>query len=102
MELVNLKKEEESRLEMASKPEPYPYGLCIHLDTDTLKKLGITDLPEVGSEFKLLAKAIVKSTHESEYLNEKENKCMDLQITDMAVKLIDNRSDSEIMYGKGK
>lgn len=33
---------------------------------------------------------------------EEEKKSMGLQITDLATKMIDNRSNEEIMYGKDK
>ena len=105
MELVNLKKEdkkETSDCKPMCDESKYPYGLCLNLDTDTLKKLGISDLPEVGGDFKIVAKAVVKSTHQSESLEGNTYKSLELQITDMAVKYEDTRSDSEIMYGKGK
>ena len=106
MELVSMKKEvkkeDSSDCKAICDDSKYPYGLCLSLDTETLKKLGIDQLPETGGEFKILAKAIVKSTHQSESLEGNTYKSLELQITDMAVKYEDTRSDSEIMYGKGK
>ena len=108
MELVSMKKEEKKEKEESSEcrsicdDSKYPYGLCLNLDTETLKKLGIKDLPETGGEFKIIAKAVVKSTHQSESLEGNTYKSLELQITDMAVKYEDTRADEEIMYGNGK
>lgn len=105
MELVNLKKEEKKESKdcvTMCDDSKYPYGLCLHLDKDTMEKLGMTDIPEVGAEFKIVAKAVVKSTYKSESMDNEVHKSVDLQITDMALKFEDTRSDSEIMYGKGK
>lgn len=67
-----------------SYPEPvgprYPYGLCISLCQDELTKLGLTDLPSIGTEMPL--NAIAKVTSVS--LNESEghsNTRLELQIT---------------------
>lgn len=60
----------------------YPFGLRIHLDNDSIKKLGIEKLPEVGSKMKLMAIVEVcdLSEHKSLY---GDNKSLGLQITDM-------------------
>lgn len=64
----------------------YPWGLCIDLDEDSLKKLGITALPEVGSNMSIIAKAEVQSASESQRQGDKEKRMsLSLQITDMAV-----------------
>lgn len=67
----------------------YPYGLTLYLDDDTLKKLGITDLPKVGST--MLAQITVSVTGTSQRATQsgKEGEtmrtCVDLQITDMDI-----------------
>lgn len=66
----------------------YPYGLTLYLDDETLKKLGITDLPKVGT--KMLAQVTVEVTGTSQRATQgKEGEnvrtCVDLQITDMDI-----------------
>lgn len=60
----------------------YPYGLSIQLDDETLAKLGITDLPPVGTVMQLTALVEVCSVSQYENQDGAENS-MSLQITDM-------------------
>jgi hypothetical protein len=65
--LVSLKrtKEEQKKQEEAMKSpaiaggEDYPYGLCLTLDSDTLDKLGLENLPKLGGKVSLEAVAEV-------------------------------------------
>lgn len=78
----------EAKQEVACEPEApkYPWGLCIDLNEDSLKKLGIDTLPEVGSTMSIIARADVQSASESQYNGDKEKRMsLSLQITDMAV-----------------
>lgn len=62
----------------------YPWGTSLDLDNDTLAKLGITKLPEVGEEVAITA--IAKVTRIS--ANEDQGgtrQCLGLQITTMEV-----------------
>lgn len=60
----------------------YPYGLSICLDDETLDKLGITDLPAVGTVMQLTA--LVEVCSISQYENQTgADKSLSLQITDM-------------------
>lgn len=68
----------------------YPYGLCISLDQDVLKKLGLDgDLPQIGEilNFNAIAKVTAASTNESEDTDgKKTSTCrVELQITDMGI-----------------
>jgi len=68
----------------------YPYGLCISLDNDTLKKLGLDgDLPGVGDiiQFNAIAKVTNVSENEREGTDGATTKhCrVELQITDMGI-----------------
>jgi hypothetical protein len=62
----------------------YPFGLEVRLDEESLKKLGMEDLPEVGTVMTLVARVEVTavSSHASE---SGENQSVTLQITDLAV-----------------
>ena len=63
----------------------YPYGLCIHLDKDELDKLGMRQLPDVGSEFPICASVRVTCVRKSAVEGADEETSVDLQITAMAV-----------------
>ena len=63
----------------------YPYGLCIHLDRDELKKLGMKDLPKVGTEMPITAIAKVTRVSQSAVEGADEEASIDLQITDLGV-----------------
>lgn len=66
----------------------YPYDLRMHLCDETLKKLGITELPPLGTTLMLMAKVEIVSISEDQRKNMKtgeadEDKSLSLQITDM-------------------
>ncbi len=66
----------------------YPYGLCIHMDKDELDKLGITDLPKIGTVMTL--ECMVKVTRISQSASEAadgadEYTSVDFQITDIGI-----------------
>jgi hypothetical protein len=80
--MVSMKMSAEERKEytteaVASDAPQYPYGLCITLDDDALEKLGLTEMPNVGTEVMVMAKAVVKRADEANH------RSVDLQITDM-------------------
>jgi hypothetical protein len=60
----------------------YPYGLSICLDDETLAKLGITELPKVGTVMQLTALVEVCSVSQYENQDGADNS-LSLQITDM-------------------
>lgn len=65
----------------------FPWGLCLHLDKDELEKLGITELPKVGTKITLAAKVTVTRVSQSASTDRggEDQKSIDLQITDMAL-----------------
>lgn len=73
----------------------YPYGLKLNLDHESIKKLGMEKMPEMGKYMMLHAKVEVTDIHESE-----GHKSLGLQITDMSLKDdMEKRSTEEVMYG---
>lgn len=61
----------------------YPWGLSIHLDEETMAKLGLEKI-DVGTIVQLGAKAKVVGYSEREYEGG-SHKCLDLQITDLGI-----------------
>ncbi|PVX84344.1 capsid staple protein [Paraburkholderia unamae] len=60
----------------------YPYGLTVCLDDESLSKLGVTSLPDVGTPFTMTARVEVCSA--SQYQNQSgTDRNLSLQITDM-------------------
>lgn len=64
--------------------ECYPYGLCLTLDEDALKKLGIEELPKVGTKMALQAKVKVCMASDQSSIYGRSRR-IELQITDMAL-----------------
>jgi hypothetical protein len=67
----------------------YPYGLCIRLEGDELDRLGMKQLPQVGTEIPITIKVKVTRVSQSAADNGEgeydEMRCVELQITDMAI-----------------
>lgn len=63
----------------------YPYGLCISLDEESIKKLGIKDLPDVGAKMKIEAMVEVTMVSSNEHKLYGENRNISLQITELAL-----------------
>lgn len=106
MQLVDLKltPEEAKKLDccvpMTDETAPqYPWGLCISLDDVTLRKLGITDLPDVGTTMQLTA--IVEVSNTGQYANQSgKEKSLSLQFTAMALDSEANKPDpASVLYG---
>ncbi|MDG9966938.1 hypothetical protein N7638_02730 [Achromobacter mucicolens] len=75
----------------------YPWGLTVSLDDATLRKLGMSELPQVGAQLRLMAVVEVCST--SQHANQDgTDKCVSLQITQMGLEG-EGPQAAEILYG---
>lgn len=82
----------------ASAPEAlqYPYGLQIDLGDESIRKLGMDELPAVGSVLMLHAKVTVSRTNQSEESDGKKRQNLGLQITELALmEMEDEDGDSD-------
>lgn len=103
MELVNLKSGTDTYQDESGKTQTrddYPWGLCINLDNETLKKLGATPQP-VGSMVMITARAVIKNTSSRESEEGVKHEAS-LQITDMAIGAASGeapKTAAETLYG---
>ncbi len=65
--------------------QQYPYGLNIRLESQELAKLGITQMPAVGSELKGQFVGVVTAC--SQGMNEHDESCMSVQIVQMSASI---------------
>lgn len=111
MKLVDLKlskadaKDEAGCAPSSDKPL-YPYGTTLYLDEDEQKKLGIKDMPDVGTEFPIEALVVVVGTSERQ-TQDGTRKTLDLQITKLGIGIEEEPTTPEgkaaaKLYGKGK
>lgn len=86
MKNMMMSKKETKKMVEGDMPEDrpqYPYGLKLNLDNETLEKLGMKTMPEMGKAMMMMAKVTVTDMHESK--SEGSNyRSLGLQITDMA------------------
>ena len=61
----------------------YPYGLTVYLDDTVLSKLGLTQLPAVGTQLTLTAAVTVKAVDLRQRAGKEDENSVDLQITAM-------------------
>jgi len=89
MKLVSMKNEEKRPSPEVSSmkyDEPaYPYGLQISLDAESMKKLGIKDMPKVGTKMMIEATVEVCSVSMNESKFYGDNKRVELQITELGL-----------------
>ena len=64
----------------------YPYGLCVSLDNESMKKLGLstTELPDIGDMIHFMAMATVTSVSSNKVEGGEDCCRVELQITHMS------------------
>lgn len=82
--MEDMKREPSEDGPMIGMPSPYPYGLCICLDTQSLEKLGLDGDCAVGDELEFKARAKVKHASHTDN-NGTVSHRIELQITHMEV-----------------
>ena len=92
IKMVSMKRTPEDKREDMGDTAPieaiapdYPWGLCLNLDADELKKLGIKTLPAIGAVMTLQANVKVTQVNQSAVEGRDEEKRVNLQITDMGL-----------------
>lgn len=105
--MIDVKITEEERKNMAqpsdvSKVEHYPHGLKLHINEATMKKLMISELPDVESEMIIMARVSVVDARSEMIEGSGREKSMTLQITEMDLKPAEQKEKketTEILYG---
>jgi len=98
---VRLKKKKNTHNahEVGHEEPKFPFGLRIHLEEETIEKLGMKDLPEVGGEMMLNAKVTVDSVSSHETEEDGETRSISLQITEMElISPSSRKSDAETFF----
>lgn len=103
MKSMKITKEDRKKLkkqyEVPIAEENYPYGLELHLEEMSISKMGMNELPKLGTEMTLMAKVKVESASESESRNGKR-RSLRLQITDMELtQKQEKKNTAQSLYG---
>lgn len=82
----------------------YPYGLEIHMNNESLEKLGIgpENMPTIGASIQMMAMVKVTSVNLSERADEGKGKNLSvgLQITAMELMPEKTKSAAQVLYGE--
>lgn len=91
---------EMSPTSLVDQPE-YPYGLCLSLEGDQLKALGVPALPAVGQTMLVQARVLVQSVSQFDTLNGDKEQRVSLQITDMGLEADNSKPPlAQRLYGE--
>lgn len=79
----------------------YPYGLEVQLDDNSMEKLGISKLPDVGYVMQMTCMVTVTNVRSSQAQDNEPEQSMSLQITDMQLDapMMDNSARAAKLYG---
>lgn len=101
MKLVSMEKsgeEMKSCAPISCESDKYPYGLRLHLDHETAKKLGLKTIPGVKDKFYIEAMAEVCDVHAHDNGGE-EKMSVGLQICEMGIsKKLSKKEASDVLY----
>lgn len=100
--MINMKKSRKGETLLGEAKESdapeYPYGLRVGLDSESLDKLNMTELPAIGTTMTLMAKVEVVSVSQHKSGDGKDRD-VSLQITDMELRG-EGTSDPRKLYDK--
>jgi hypothetical protein len=95
------KEEIEEAKEMVLPPggDEYPYGLRLCLCEEEMEKLGIDNLPAIGKEVTVTAKAkVVRVSSNATEGQEEEHMSLELQVIEMGIDGIGGKSAAATLY----
>lgn len=96
------KKKQADAWEMDAVRDDYPYGLSIHINEDTMDKLGLTDAEfDTGEPVKIIAEGFISEDRIS-VVNGKSRRCMSIQFRKMALEQDGGESLATALYGGDK
>lgn len=107
MKLTASEAKHESMLMCCDSKPTYPYGLQISLNDESLEKLALAELPDVGIQMTLTAKVTVTAVSSNQQQGKdgetmKPNNRVELQITDMDISSGEEAGETSItekLYG---
>lgn len=76
----------------------YPYGLCLCLNDESMKKLGLTDPMPVGTEVTVTARAKITSVRACEEVDGDKDSSMDVQITELEISPVQRQPNPQALY----
>lgn len=105
MEMKNMKMSNEEKADMkasmVAEAPPYPYGLSVNLDEDSIAKLGMGQMPAAGSKMMLHALCEVRDVSISDTTEGGKRRHLCLQITDMGLDPEKEQQDpAKALYGE--
>lgn len=101
---ISLEEKKEQSAPSVLEREQYPYGLVLHFDEETFKKLGLEDKPEIGQKFAIMGLGEVKSLDQSKGIDDVPRMTMSFQITDVALHKNEEKEEKSMtdsLYGGG-
>lgn len=100
MRISDMEKKNNTLLSVVDDKPNYPYSLKLMLDSDTVAKLGLADLPDVGEKMQMLAVVEVVGVRKEGEVGDVGKYCLDLQIQQMDIKESEkDESVSGMLYG---
>lgn len=98
------KKEQAKESDMVIERPLYPCGLNFTMNDDAIEKIGLTELPEVGTAFTMTATVTVTGVSANQYADGDKNRSVSLQITAMALDapVDDEKGDAQDSLYSGK
>lgn len=97
MKMIDMKKEGSNYVQPAMN-EAYPYGLQIHLDSETMEKLGMSEPMQVGEYFMVMAKCKVCASSAYAKNDDDASLSASLQIVEMGVGKTNDKKPQEKLY----
>ena len=85
MKLTKSEAEATAPVEAKQDSPAYPWGLRLELNDESMKKLGLEELPEVGETMILHAKVVIDRVSQNDTKDGGKRQDMSLQITDMSL-----------------
>jgi len=106
LEISDLEKRDNAETSILYDTAKYPYGMKLHVDPETYKKLGLAEVPDLGEKMVILAHVEVSSLSKAPGKGDEVSVDMCLQITDIDLKTQDveeqeeQKNPASVMYGE--